>query len=64
MSHRLRNSCGIADIAEYVKRFAKKTDAEDTAAKDASDGTGSDGFLSESDDDEDLPATGGGGGMT
>ena len=54
----------IACCSEYVKRFAKKTDAEDTAAKEGSDGTGSDGFLSSSDDEEDLPATGGGGGMT
>ncbi|DBA93766.1 hypothetical protein WJX82_010173 [Trebouxia sp. C0006] len=52
-------------VKEYVKRFAKKTDAEEPAAKDASDGTGSDGFLSSSDDEEDdLPASGGGGGMT
>ena len=50
--------------AEYVKRFAKKTDAEEPSAKDASEGTGSDGFLSSSDDEDDLPASGGGGGMT
>jgi len=47
-----------------VKRFAKKTDAEEPAGKDGSDGTGSDGFLSSSDDEDDLPASGGGGGMT
>lgn len=50
--------------AEYVKRFAKKSDAEEPSAKETSDGTGSDGFLSSSDDEDDLPATGGGGGMT
>jgi len=50
-------------VKEYVKRFAKKTDAEEPSAKDGSDGTGSDGFLSSSDDEEDLPASGGGGGM-
>lgn len=49
--------------AEYVKRFAKKADAEEPSAKEGSDGTGSDGFLSSSDDEEDLPASGGGGGM-
>ncbi len=58
--------CSKLDLgAEYVRRFAKKTDAEEPATKDASDGTGSDGFLSSSDDEEDdLPASGGGGGMT
>lgn len=54
--------CGCASV-EYVKRFAKKTDAEEPSAKDGSDDTGSDGFLSSSDDEEDLPASGGGGGM-
>ena len=47
-----------------MKRFAKKSDAEEPSAKETSDGTGSDGFLSSSDDEDDLPATGGGGGMT
>ena len=55
--------CLPCDHAEYVKRFAKKTDAEELSAKDGSDGTESDGFLSSSDDEEDLPASGGGGGM-
>lgn len=53
----------LSGYAEYVKRFAKKTDAEEPSAKEGSDGTGSDGFLSSSDDEEDLPASGGGGGM-
>ena len=53
----------LCGSAEYVKRFAKKADAEEPSAKEGSDGTGSDGFLSSSDDEEDLPASGGGGGM-
>ena len=47
-------------IAEYVKRFAKQADADDTADQDDKmDASGSEGFLSSSDDEDDLPANGG-----
>ena len=46
-------------IAEYVKRFAKQADADETADKEDKDASGSEGFLSSSDDDDDLPANGG-----
>lgn len=44
--------------AEYVKKYAKKIDADETAEQEDKEGSGSDGFLSSSDDEDDLPANG------
>lgn len=58
--HRLSYLWVMFAVAEYVKRFAKKVDADETAGdEDMKDGSASEGFLSSSDDDEDdLPANG------